>query len=609
VIELQKFTKAGNSGGPPQKSEDEQRAFFHAAVDRALAAEAKAGIIERCFALAGFVVSVKFAGDALAQCFVPALAHLEVPPTSCPDAVFHVWDSKSTGTDMLPPPCPQSCFTSRGDIWTMGSSRFKSAYLWSEYALNLFDTVTAIGLYWTQAAEPLPYWAKASPLRCLLHWWAETKGCQLVHSAAVGNEGGAVLITGKGGVGKSTTALSCLGIGLNYLGDDYVVLQLNPFPTVHSLYCTAKLNSDQVARFARFTNLVKDYGPDSEKAVFYLFPAMQGRIAKSLPLQAILTPRISERPRTELGAISTSALRSALAFTTMSQLPHASCNTFRFINRVVEKLPGQELILGSNLDTVADPIVHLLTSSSAEIDRFSHRSDSDMMSTDALISVIIPVHNTAQFLPESVASVLAQKYPAVEIIVVDDGSTDEIADVVHPLPADVRLLKQRRAGLAAARNRGIREASGELIAFLDAGNLWPEGNLRAMADLLSADGSCDVVQGFGRLMKADRSDDVANPVESFPYCPSAAVYRREVFEIVGLFDQESGFGEENDWYDRARDHGLKVRQVAQVTLIRPNDANMAHGKSLRERITLSVLKRELDRERAETRLRPQDSSP
>jgi GT2 family glycosyltransferase len=611
VTELQRPARPGQSSGAPHRSEDEQRAFFHAALDRTLAAEAKAGSIERCFALADFVVSFKFVGGALTQCFTPALAHLEVPPSRRSDAVFYIWDSESTGTDMLPPPCSHGCFTSRGDIWTMGSQRFKSAYLWSEYALNLFDTLTATGVYWTQAATEslLPYWAKASPLRCLFHWWAETKGCQLVHAAAVGSQDGAVLITGKGGLGKSTTALACLGKGLNYVGDDYVVVQLDPFPRVHSLYCTAKLNWDQMARFPRFADLAKKHDRrGSEKAVMYLYPEMRGQIVRSLPLQAITTPHISNRPKTEFQGISTLALQRAAVFTTMSQLPHANQHTYQFINHLIERLPSLQLVLGCNLDTIADVVVELLRSSGSEIDCFPNRTYSKELISGPLISVIMPVHNGAQLLSESIASVLAQKYPALEIIVVDDGSTDEIDEIVHRLPVDVRFLRQRHAGLAAARNRGIREASGELVAFLDVGCLWPEGYLQIMIDVLSADSGCTVVRGFGQLMKADAEPGghVGNPGECFPSCLSSAIYRREVFQTVGLFDQELGFGEENEWYERARENGLKLRQVNQVTLIRRHDADTNRGKSVQELKRLRILKNALDRERAEASMRSED---
>src|SRR5262245_16174499 len=109
VIELQSLSKQQSFG--PDQSEDKQRDFFCAAIDRSLTAELKAVVVERFFSLAGFVLSLKFAGDTLSRSFAPALAHLEIPPNSCPDAVIHIWDSKSTGTDMLPPPCPQGCFT------------------------------------------------------------------------------------------------------------------------------------------------------------------------------------------------------------------------------------------------------------------------------------------------------------------------------------------------------------------------------------------------------------------------------------------------------------------------------------------------------------------
>jgi hypothetical protein len=97
--------------------------------------------------------------------------------------------------------------------------------------------------------------------------------------------------------------------------------------------------------------------------------------------------------------------------------------------------------------------------------------------------------------------------------------------------------------------------------------------------------------------------------ESFRNYLAAAIYRREVFQTVGLFDQELGFGEDTDWFKRAREHGLKLRQVDQVMLlIRRHDASMVRGKSLRELNTLKVLKGALDRERAEIRLQAKDSN-
>ncbi len=597
----------------PELSEDDQGVFFQTALNHALAAQAKRGVVERSYALADAVVSLRFAGESLVSLLTGALAHLQVPSNSHPDAVFHIWDGEPTDDALLPPPCSPGCFTSRGDIWTMASPRFKSAYIWGERAFNLFDTATATGLYWTQGADSMPYWTKASPLRCLFHWWAETIGCQLVHGAAVGSQGRAALISGNGGTGKSTTALSCLRKGLSYIGDDYVVVKLGASPRVYSLYCTAKLDWDQMARFPEFADLTDSpHGREGDKAVIYLYPQMQGQLARSLPLKTILTPRFSSRPQTELEPVSPVDLHRAVAFTTMCQLPHASHHTHQYLGRLVEGLPGLRLALGSDLDVATDVIAGLLTTSgSRQLDCVSSRADNEEALSGRLVSIVIPVHNAARFVPGTIADILAQKYPAIEVIVVDAGSTDEIKDVVGRLPLDVRFVKHHNTGLTAARNRGIREASGEFVTFLDVGTWWPAGFLQTMVELLSDESGCDVVQGLGQLTTADvkTSDHNANLGEFFLDHHAAALYRRESFRSLGLFDEELEGGGNSDWHCRAKEHGLKLRRVHQIMLTIGRDAvNAMRKPSLRELNTLKALKTGLDQKRAERRVQSEAAS-
>ena len=94
------------------------------------------------------------------------------------------------------------------------------------------------------------------------------------------------------------------------------------------------------------------------------------------------------------------------------------------------------------------------------------------MSTTPTVSVVIPSYNRAGWLPAAVGSVLAQTHPATEILIVDDGSTDNSAEVCAAFPAPVRYIRQQNAGVSAARNRGMREATGEFIALLDSDDLW-----------------------------------------------------------------------------------------------------------------------------------------
>jgi len=103
------------------------------------------------------------------------------------------------------------------------------------------------------------------------------------------------------------------------------------------------------------------------------------------------------------------------------------------------------------------------------------------------ISVIVPCYNAERYVDVAIRSILQQDWPNLEVIVVDDGSTDGSADVVRAFDSRVRLLSQKNAGVASARNAGIASASGDWIAFLDADDVWLPGKLRAQWSSLRAE--------------------------------------------------------------------------------------------------------------------------
>lgn len=102
------------------------------------------------------------------------------------------------------------------------------------------------------------------------------------------------------------------------------------------------------------------------------------------------------------------------------------------------------------------------------------------------VAVVIPAYNAAPYIGRAIASVRAQKRKVDELVVVDDGSLDGTCDVVAALGEDIRLIRQPNAGPAAARNRGVQEASSELIAFLDADDEWLPDTLALLTDALAA---------------------------------------------------------------------------------------------------------------------------
>ena len=193
-----------------QKTESEQLDFFERCYEKFLRAKETAGEFHHFCRVGGTNVRLMFAGESLVPHLTLALEHLRIPKVNSPDLTICIWDSDSTSVEMVPPPFKWESFTYRGDIWGFNSTRIKTAFHWIEYSVNLMDHATNTGIYWVQKAETLQYWVHAKPLRTLFHWWMEKNGCQVLHAGAVGTQEGAVLLTGKGGIGKSTTALSCL---------------------------------------------------------------------------------------------------------------------------------------------------------------------------------------------------------------------------------------------------------------------------------------------------------------------------------------------------------------------------------------------------------------
>jgi glycosyltransferase involved in cell wall biosynthesis len=209
-----------------------------------------------------------------------------------------------------------------------------------------------------------------------------------------------------------------------------------------------------------------------------------------------------------------------------------------------------------------------------------------------LVSVVVPVFNGERFLREAVQSVLDQQYSPLEIIVVDDGSTDGTATVARSLP--VRYLHQTNQGPAAARNRGIEHAQGELITFADADDLWPLAKLELQLPYLTDD--VEIVMGRIQQVFSSSEEEFGEP--AFSVNLGSAVVRKTVFDRVGLFDETMRYSEDVDWFMRAREAGVAIMTIDAVTLFyRQHEENMTRGKSTSELNVLKALKRSLDRRR------------
>jgi glycosyltransferase involved in cell wall biosynthesis len=165
------------------------------------------------------------------------------------------------------------------------------------------------------------------------------------------------------------------------------------------------------------------------------------------------------------------------------------------------------------------------------------------------VSVIIPTYNRAGIIAEAVDSVLAQDYKDFELIVVDDGSTDNTSEVMARYGDDVRVLFQENKGVSAARNRGITEASGKLIAFLDSDDLWLPQKLSTQVEFFSQRPDALICQteevwlrnGI-RINPKHRHKKPSGMIfePSLKLClvsPSAVMIRRDLLDRTGGFDE------------------------------------------------------------------------
>lgn len=561
--------------------------FVAAVIAAGREAEAVSDVTVQRLDVAGVRIDLHYAGAALYDLLGPALAHLEVAEHTAA-VVVRLWDTVGTGIPSPPPPVARDRFTDRGDLLGMDDPAYRAAFHWSEYSVCVFDVAAGEAAYWVADPAHLPYWAKSSPLRTILGWVLEQHGRQLVHAAAVATDDGAVLIAGSGGSGKSTTALTCLEASLDFLGDDYVVVSLDP-PTVHSLYATAKIADSEHPAAQRYPLMPST--PGDEKVVLQLHPAAVGQLRRSAPLRAIVTPEIVDAVSSAVVEVERDRLEHAATFTTLAQLPHAGASARALIGRLLDEVPGGLLQLGRDRAGVVSAIRALAL-------------DPVVSSPSALgglpsVTVVIPVHNGAHFLATAVESVLAQHYPHLEIVVVDDGSEDELAAAVASLPVDVRLQHQATSGPAAARNTGIGMSTGDLVAFLDVDDRWPPGSLLTLVRDWQVGGAAVVI---GRAQVVELSDGeetaVGTPETAFPYYIGSAVYEREVFDRVGLFDPDMFYGEDTDWFARLAESDEVLRRLSAVTLVvRRHGQNMTEGRDLVELHVVRALKKALDRKR------------
>ncbi len=200
-----------------------------------------------------------------------------------------------------------------------------------------------------------------------------------------------------------------------------------------------------------------------------------------------------------------------------------------------------------------------------------------------LVTIVLPAYNASEYLAETVNSVIRQTYQDFELLIVDDGSTDDTRDIVDDFckrDSRIRAIAQKNQGVSIARNTGINMAQGEFIAFIDADDLWLPNKLAMHVQHLSANPNLGLSFARVEFMSFDgkSTGKYSNPrlvnitakdlyEENAAVTPSNAVIRLEALQQVGGFDGELSGAADAELFLRVKCHGWQVEGINEVLVL------------------------------------------
>lgn len=354
-----------DTAAPPPPAALDRHAWF-AALEACFAAAAPHPdeVEQRCFHISGLLLRLRFAGGRAQRIVCPAIEHLAShEPAAEPDFTLQIFCQSDSLLPLPPPPAALEDFSPRGDIQGFNTDWLKASFQPFGKILSacLLPERRAVVCYGDP--DSIYNFERAAPLRPLLSWIMRSQGRQLVHAGAVALDGTGLLLGGKGGSGKSNTALACLIGGLDFLSDDFCAVASQPEPIAYSLYATARTRRSDFARLPDLARLAdqSDLLPQ-DKELYYLAPAFPRQAVASCRLKAILIPQVGAGRSIGLEPISSREALLSLAPVTTTLLPDAGPEVLANLGALVRALPAYRLHLGDNAAQIPGFIRAFLTS-------------------------------------------------------------------------------------------------------------------------------------------------------------------------------------------------------------------------------------------------------
>jgi hypothetical protein len=304
--------------------------------------------VSRSYDLFGTVVEIEFLDRAIERLVHRPLAHLESAAGGAAATVqITCWDATQTPSAYPNVNVGRNGFGLRTEAPGLSNERYLTAFAAPGRILTQLDRTTMRGTYVLGDSGGMWRHEHALPMRSLLSWIGKDLGMQFLHAGSVGTPKGGILLIGRGGSGKSNTALSALASPLGLLSDDFCTVTFEPEPTAHAIYATGSTRRSDWSRNPVLRSLPVLHEPANEdgKLVYDLFQQHHNRLLRSFKIRAVAQIRLGGSTF-RLNRIGGGAIVREVVPDTQMMLPYAEQEILTCVTRLVRTLPCYELTLG-----------------------------------------------------------------------------------------------------------------------------------------------------------------------------------------------------------------------------------------------------------------------
>lgn len=304
-------------------------------------------------------VTLQFANERAAQVFGATFRHLDAAGPGEPDLLVRVWDPAGSGR-----PAPQLALPEGNTGAAFFTGAAKCIVDLETGRIEAYDSASGLGLLFVPDIDALDPGYAAAPLRTLLHWWAIDHGWLLLHAGAVADDNGAALLVGRGGSGKSTTVLACIGSSLQIVSDDYCLYRPGTPAHVHSLFGSNKIDARAIALMPHLASAFAGAPLDPKgKGIIQANERFAGSQRMSAPIRAIIVPQVGKGSDCSFQRIGAGDALKALAPSTVFQLAGGRINALAKMAELARNVPCWRLSIGPDPTAAREPIREIISAS------------------------------------------------------------------------------------------------------------------------------------------------------------------------------------------------------------------------------------------------------